>query len=250
MSIRNVPTFPWRFGESLRYMAVCAFIIVVLKGIMQFIWLASIGENSLLHAFVKPENHLMGAIVLVLIQVFTLGGALLFLCIQFWRKGLRLGKMAGFTPDSITWKWALFSSVLGLICLCAVTATVNYLVGPASTPKGHILTTLSGIPFLILSLSGMFLAPLFEEFLFRGFAQNAFSCGLKDKIGVACAETVAVFASAVLFAAVHFTGPGFAYLFAGGVVFALIYRLSGSIVPAMLVHFLVNSLTFALMCLR
>jgi membrane protease YdiL (CAAX protease family) len=79
------------------------------------------------------------------------------------------------------------------------------------------------------------IAPVFEEFLFRFFIYGVLKRYFGRLLGVAL--------SALLFAAAHAHLPSFAPLFVLGSCFAIAYEWSGSILVAMTMHSLFNSLT-------
>jgi hypothetical protein len=80
-------------------------------------------------------------------------------------------------------------------------------------------------------------APVIEEFLFRFFLYNVIKRYLGRLVGVTF--------SALLFAAAHAHFPSFVPLFVLGTCFAIAYEWSGSILIAMTMHSLFNSLTLA-----
>jgi uncharacterized protein len=80
-------------------------------------------------------------------------------------------------------------------------------------------------------------APVIEEFLFRFFLYSVIKRYLGRLVGVAF--------SALLFAAAHAHFPSFVPLFILGSCFAIAYEWSGSILVAMTMHSLFNSLTLA-----
>ncbi len=79
-------------------------------------------------------------------------------------------------------------------------------------------------------------APFCEEILFRGFIYQS----IKQRSSV----QVAVVASALLFALMHFDRGGILPLFTIGLVLALIFERTRSLVPSMVAHGLWNSGTF------
>lgn len=81
-------------------------------------------------------------------------------------------------------------------------------------------------------------APLVEEFFFRGFLFTA----LKNGIGVWPAALV----SGALFGAIHFKPVFFVPLFALGVILALLYHRTGSLWPCIAFHAANNALAFAI----
>ena len=79
------------------------------------------------------------------------------------------------------------------------------------------------------------IAPVVEEFLFRFFLYGVFRRYLGRFLGITL--------SAVLFAAAHTHLPSFVPLFVLGSCFAIAYEWSGSILVAMTMHSLFNSVT-------
>jgi len=79
------------------------------------------------------------------------------------------------------------------------------------------------------------IAPLIEEFLFRFFLYNVIKRYFGRFLGVTF--------SALLFAAAHAHFPSFVPLFVLGSCFAIAYEWSGSLLVAMTMHSLFNSLT-------
>jgi membrane protease YdiL (CAAX protease family) len=79
------------------------------------------------------------------------------------------------------------------------------------------------------------IAPVIEEFLFRFFLYNVIKRYLGRLVGVTF--------SALLFAAAHAHFPSFVPLFVLGSCFAIAYEWTGSILVAMTMHSLFNSLT-------
>jgi len=78
-------------------------------------------------------------------------------------------------------------------------------------------------------------APVIEEFLFRFFLYNVIKRYLGRLLGITF--------SALLFAAAHVHFPSFVPLFVLGSCFAIAYEWSGSLLVAMTMHSLFNSLT-------
>lgn len=83
-------------------------------------------------------------------------------------------------------------------------------------------------------VGGAIIAPMVEEIFFRGFV----FAGLRSQYGWQRAALL----SAAIFALLHFTPTAILPIFILGYIFALLYQLSGSIWPAILMHILTNSL--------
>src|SRR5213593_473434 len=88
---------------------------------------------------------------------------------------------------------------------------------------------------IMIIIFAIAVAPVIEEFLFRFFLYNV----LKRYFG----RLLGVTFSALLFAAAHAHFPSFMPLFVLGSCFAIAYEWSGSILVAMTMHSLFNSLT-------
>lgn len=95
-------------------------------------------------------------------------------------------------------------------------------------------------PALIgLGVGAVILAPLTEEWLFRGL--------LFRRLWLLDAPAAAYLMPALIFAAIHFNPTGLLTYLWLGVVFAHAYRLTGRLWVAMLVHFGNNAFTFAVL---
>ena len=87
---------------------------------------------------------------------------------------------------------------------------------------------------LILFIAGAVIAPLVEELFFRGFV----FAGLRTRYGWQRAALI----SALLFALIHLQPTAFLPIFLLGLIFAVLYQYSGSLWPAILMHFATNTL--------
>lgn len=87
---------------------------------------------------------------------------------------------------------------------------------------------------LLLLFTGAVLGPIGEELVFRGVIQSAL-----EKHG----SWVALIGSSLLFAAIHGPSVIFVVAFVMGFFFGAVYRLSGSIWPAITLHIVYNGLT-------
>jgi membrane protease YdiL (CAAX protease family) len=105
--------------------------------------------------------------------------------------------------------------------------------------RQNIVEFFSGSPTLeqriMIIVFAIAVAPVIEEFLFRFFLYNVIKRYFGRLIGVTF--------SALLFAAAHAHFPSFVPLFVLGSCFAIAYEWTGSILVAMTMHSLFNSLT-------
>ena len=86
---------------------------------------------------------------------------------------------------------------------------------------------------ILLLVAAALLAPMVEELLFRGLLQNA----IADKIPI----WAAILISALVFGAVHMDYHAFPVLAGMGIVFGLLYHLTGSLRVTILAHMINNS---------
>ena len=93
----------------------------------------------------------------------------------------------------------------------------------------------SDIARLVVTLSAVVLAPLQEEFIFRGYIYGV----LRKYAGV----PAGILVNAALFAGIHLHAPSFAGLFVLAVCLTLAYEWTGSLLVPMAVHGLFNSLS-------
>src|ERR1051326_6165024 len=105
--------------------------------------------------------------------------------------------------------------------------------------RQNIIEFFSGSPTLqqrmMIIVFAVVIAPVIEEFLFRFFLYNV----IKRYVG----RLLGITFSALLFAAAHAHFPSFVPLFVLGSCFAIAYEWSGSILVAMTMHSIFNSLT-------
>ncbi|PLX43709.1 MAG: hypothetical protein C0609_07600, partial [Deltaproteobacteria bacterium] len=125
---------------------------------------------------------------------------------------------------------ALISAVMGLLVLSA--ELYMRLFEEASLFK--LLTPKLIAPLSPLIIVGIFIGPIFEELLFRGFLYN----GLRERYST----FPALLATTLLFGLLHFTGTGIPLIqLAGGAIFCLAFERSSSIAAPIIVHCLGNA---------
>jgi hypothetical protein len=103
---------------------------------------------------------------------------------------------------------------------------------PNPFPGGLEATVAAVLAGLVLCVG----APVGEELFFRGLVH-----GSLRRLGV----PVATLLSAAVFAGVHLVPAAFPVLFVVGVILALLYEVTGSLIPGIVVHMLINALAFA-----
>ena len=185
-----------------------------------------------------------------LAALFGAGFALLCLCtaVLVWAKGLRLAGIGfqGADPQWIALAPALAAlallvvSVLGLLISEAGRDALNQYTG------GQVAHT-TGLQFALTLITLGVLAPLMEEFLFRGVLFTA----LRERLGL----LIAILGSSVLFAIFHSSTLAvldrvidqllvIASLSSVGLIAVWLRHVSGSLYPAILMHGAYNTLVF------
>jgi len=148
--------------------------------------------------------------------------------------------------ETIHWRQQYEYTVGSLVSaggtLAITVLLVSALFPPTTqTPIEKMLSSAQSL--YIFALFGVFVAPLFEEIIFRGFLYKVFD----DMSG----GRVAVPATAILFALLHAfqlwgNWPAVALIFAVGYVLAWLRYRSGSIIPGLIVHTSYNAMLFGL----
>jgi membrane protease YdiL (CAAX protease family) len=109
----------------------------------------------------------------------------------------------------------------------------------AQDPFSKLLSELRGWPWLIVAASGVLLAPVAEELLFRGCMFGRFR-----RHGYVASGAVI---SALLFSLAHGVWPLLPAYFGVGLMLAWLYHRTGSLWPSIAVHFLNNVVAVAIM---
>jgi membrane protease YdiL (CAAX protease family) len=220
-----------------------------------------VGTNALARTFGMPEAILAALLILFfslsigasvsqpsiefsarnLLGNFLLMIFLVLFVVTFLRlRGFDVGSLGGFYRISFlrvlsTGAILLFFAYPLILWSDIIT---QRLFGGGSS-RQNIVEFFSGSPTLeqriMIIVFAIVVAPVIEEFLFRFFLYNVIKRYFGRLIGVAF--------SALLFAAAHAHFPSFVPLFVLGSCFALAYEWSGSILVAMTMHSLFNSLT-------
>jgi uncharacterized protein len=175
---------------------------------------------------------------LVLSNLITLG--LLWLYVRKPERQSAIG-LDRWSADS------LLKTVGYAVALIALGLAFNYLyetyVVPDVKLQEELRKLFAAIPksafnTALLFFAGAVLAPLVEELLFRGLLQNA----LSKKLPIWAAIGV----TAALFGAVHFDYHAFPVLAMMGVVFGILYHVTGSLRVTILAHMINNAAALAL----
>ncbi len=246
---------------SLLYVLVSLYVYISLIHQISARRPSGVGTNTPARAFGVPEAILAALLILFLslsigasvsqpsIQFsarnilgnFLLTVFLVVFIVTFLRlRGFDVGSLGGFYR--ISFLRTLSTGVILLffaypLILWSDIITQRLFGGGSS--RQNIVEFFSGSPTLqqriMIIVFAIAIAPVIEEFLFRFFLYNV----IKRYFG----RLVGVTFSALLFAAAHAHFPSFVPLFVLGSCFAIAYEWSGSILVAMTMHSLFNSLT-------
>ncbi|QYA13181.1 type II CAAX endopeptidase family protein [Rhizobium sp. AB2/73] len=144
-----------------------------------------------------------------------------------------------------TWGWLGIGAALGVVAFVAkgvaIFAYISF-TGDRGTPQDIYLAGASGGIWTVVVATFLFsvVTPIGEEFLFRGVVTNALL-----KYGA----VVGVVGGATIFAVFHGINVVFPAAFVAGLAAGEVFRRSGSIWPAVVVHSVVNLPTIPVMVL-
>jgi membrane protease YdiL (CAAX protease family) len=158
---------------------------------------------------------------------------------------LRIRSWQAFGVRKTTWRWLIAGIGLGVVAFVlkslAILAYI-WLTGDGGSPQDIYATGASG-GILTVVAATFFLSvvtPIGEEFLFRGVLTSAL---------LRYGPFVAVVGSALVFALFHGINPVFPAALVTGLIAGEVFRRSGSIWPAVVVHAVVNLPTIHAMVL-
>jgi len=246
---------------SLLYVLASLYVYISLIHQLRAQSPSGVGANSPARNFGVPEAVL--AALLILFLSLSIGASVsqptiqfsahnliwnfllmvflvLFIVTFLWLRGFDVGSLGGFYRISFlrtlsTGAILLFFAYPLILWSDIIT---QRLFGGGSS-RQNIVEFFSGSRTLeqriMIIVFAIAIAPVIEEFLFRFFLYNVIKRYLGRLLGVTF--------SALLFAAAHAHFPSFVPLFVLGSCFAIAYEWSGSILVAMTMHSLFNSLT-------
>jgi membrane protease YdiL (CAAX protease family) len=175
--------------------------------------------------------------------LFTLG-VVLFIATFLRLRGFDLSGLGGFFK--ISFPRALSTGVILILAaypLIALTDTVTQRLFGSGSSRQSIVELFNGSRTIeeriMIIVFAVAIAPVAEEFLFRFFLYGV----LKRYLGRFFGITL----NALLFAAAHTHFPSFAPLFVLGTCFTIAYEWSGSILVAMTMHSLFNSVSLTVL---
>jgi uncharacterized protein len=165
--------------------------------------------------------------------------AVLLIPAWLWGPGKHGGGWARLGLRRTSLLLGLFLAIAGLVLIVAINAVwdvARQALGWPGQPDSLNLFG-PGLQGLLLALlAGAIVAPLAEEVFFRGFLY----AGLRSRLGLAWGLIL----SGAIFAVVHVIPGVIPPIFFMGVLFALLYEVTGSIWPCIALHSAVNALAF------
>jgi hypothetical protein len=255
--IRLKADFPWGFGTMAKQYVIASLLYIVGSIVPVFAFVFVLAALAVL----RPDlaAGLLGpagqpntaAIIIPVVLSFVCGFGLELWYIRrcFHKQGLSLRQSMGLNLDSLggSW-WAVIWRVLAAFGLALALEQVLQLLPlpEAHDPAAELAKSLSGWAFLAFAALAVIGAPLFEEFVYRGFLFNVCRTTFrKGRLGKLfrterIADYAAMAVSAAFFAAGHLTLTGFPALFIMGMLLAALYRRSGTLICPMLLHALNN----------
>jgi membrane protease YdiL (CAAX protease family) len=144
----------------------------------------------------------------------------------------------GFTTNKLP--KALLYGVVGFVLAFILAAIVGYPIQQqfGVDPTQEALSQTAAVPELlpIVFLSGVIIAPIAEEIVFRGYLYKAFRDRFKP--------SYAIVLSAALFSVIHLELLAAAPLFVIGIVLAYVYEKTGNLMAPITLHVLNNAVAF------
>jgi len=220
---------PWGVADLLFASGAVIIVWMVGEGIVLLVFkLAHVNEASTLPWVLAVEMFLRIAVLFGFVEFFR-------------RRGVDWGEAIGLRHQpplrAITSGGIFFLAILPpLAAVFAVSATLCRLLHIDDTPQpiaDLLATSDSSTVVGLIIIFAIAIAPVFEEFVFRGFAYPA----LKQRWGT----WRALAAVSAAFAAIHLHVPSLGPLFALAVGLGLSYEFTGSLLAPITMHALFNA---------
>jgi membrane protease YdiL (CAAX protease family) len=217
---------PWSGWDVIKIAALTLAMIFV------FVLIVMIGAQRLFY----PKLSIMEVGKFPLVSIFAQLGAYLVVLAFMYVVATQSGRTFA---QAISWKWpgnrALTYLIAGVVFSVALQGLARLLPMPKSLPIDSFFQT--SVEAWVLSVFGMTLAPLVEEFFFRGFLYPV----LARKLGM----LVAIALTAAAFCAIHVQQLGKAWgpvliVFLIGLVLTIIRAVTKSVAAGVLTHMAYN----------
>jgi len=251
----------WWWGLSLRNAPdrdVRLHLPELLIGFMLIVggtWIGGLTINAM-GIFDRELNEWDYARLMLIIQIAMTVPLALFLLLMWWGPRRDHWLRLGMLPRRP--RWELKIAVIGVPVLCVLAMTVAMTTNLIGKLLDHDVPTLghdmlrimveSQNPFalIVLVLSAVVIAPLVEEFIYRGFLQTSLMNMMGRGTG---ARWLAIIVVSLLFMAAHYgivDWQGLPGLFVVGLVVGWLYERTGSLLAPILVHAGFNAVNVAL----
>lgn len=179
---------------------------------------------------------------------------LIFLVLLVAHYTFRHGIRSGLGLNTRHWLCDTARGIFGVlaiypVCMVLYWLSVNYLVPPALQSTQPMLTMAHGQAIgvgwkILIVVVAVLIGPVFEELFFRGILQSTFRSVLRS-------PWAAIILTSLIFAPLHFIGPGFKGaqnilpLFALSLALGYNYERCGRLWPSILIHMLFNAVNIA-----
>lgn len=234
-SFFQVEAKPWTIRDLLLATSVLVFVFAMGNGLLMLgLNLAHIDESEAASWFLAVNMFLYAASLLGFVGFFRQRRI-------DWRQefGFRRGSRLGATAFGGLLFFAALPPLAGVF---AVYQMLCRLVGVVNSPQPIVeqfITANSAIAVGLISAFAIAVAPVFEEFFFRGFAYPA----LKQRWGTWKALVIV----SAAFALVHLHPPSLGPLFALALGLGVAYELTGSLLTPITMHALFNATNVAML---
>jgi membrane protease YdiL (CAAX protease family) len=208
-------------------------VAIIINIVLTSVFLVAQAQSS-------PGDKMVLSPTAIVLSVITLDGPLIgLLYLRIVRPGVLSWREMGFTTDRF-WQRVSIGLLVGVLAFI-----VAGLAGEALKAFGIESTqmeTFAGIrgasvaQFIGVLLAGSVIAPICEETFFRGYVVTAIS----RTRGV----QLAILVSSVLFALSHVNLTVFLPILLVGVIFAFVFSRTGSLIPSIVAHAVLNAVGF------
>ena len=224
---------PWQFESLLHKLLM---LLLFLYGGFLLMWLAQ--------RLVTNKDELGNSIVTLLIGVLAFQGAVVAL-VHFFLREHHAGGVSGFGFDKSPWLALLFGACVGFFALWATQRLLGLSSEVLELLKIHpqeqeTVTILRGTDDwkdrVLMAVATIAIAPLGEEILFRGI--------LYPWIKRISSPQIALWITALVFAAIHLNLAAFVPLVFLAIVLVALYEYTGNLLACIVTHMFFNAANF------
>lgn len=223
-------------GKAVCYLALFLGWQILVSTVYTVTIIVELGPPELV---ASPDAAVyMDAVMDKLMEISLVSGLLTLLSVvllfKLRRKSLRQELWLRPAPVGVfLWAAVLAVCLYLLVTLVLGLLPERWLEGYSEASAG--LEQTGAVAFLSTAL----VAPVVEEVIFRGLIYTRLQCAMPGWVAVAL--------SAAIFGVCHGEALWFCYAYVLGVIFALVTRMTGSILPGMLMHLVFNSVNEVLL---